>query len=491
MLSRRGARANDEGGFVLVLVALTMVVSLVFVAFAVDLGAGVSERRQDQTAADASVLAGVQAYPDGLVSAATTAMKQARVNIRQPFTDAQWKALWVGCVDASKPSDYTVSGTPLDPTDASGTTMITTGCITFNTSRTRMRVRLPNMIVKTNFAGVIGVQQLSTSAVAEAEISGTGVLPFGLLASAGSQSESCLMATANGHDTTLPCNGSADGNFGSLDSPRYGNPQFGTTTQCTGGTNSGLVTNMIKGIDHQLDEYREAGEAGEAIRTDACFVSRPNQVVTQTGKGSFLDDGLMRGTAEDGAPRLQRTPYQTRNITGVDVDDKPLWEFIPTGLVAGADTATMVPATCTRESFTGADRSKTHLAQCLADYRAGGYTTALFTADDSDPGDGTYDIELAPRFAFVPLFWENSWGTGTEYHLIKAFRAVYIQTVFFGCDGRSCQITWNPGEGGKGPLGNKETAESMTAMLLPDSTLPQSIIDAGPGGRVRAGRLIK
>jgi hypothetical protein len=490
MLSGR-RRTDDESGFVLVLVALTMVVSLVFVAFAVDLGAGVSERRQDQTAADAAVLAGVQAYPDGLVGAATTAMAQARKNIRQPFTDAQWKAMWVGCVDANKPADYTVTGTPLDLTDPSGTTTITTGCITFNTSRTRMRVRLPNMAVKTNFAGVIGVQQLSTSAVAEAEISGTGVLPFGLLASAASQSESCLKATSNGHDLTQPCNGSDDGNFGSLDSPLYGNPQFGTTTKCSGDTNGRLVTNMIKGIDHQLDEYREAGEAGEAIRNDACFVSRPNQVWTQTGIGNNLDIGLMRGTAGDGPPRLQRTPYQTRNVTGVDVDDKPLWEFIPTGLIAGADTATMVPATCTRESFVGADRSKTHLAQCLADYRAGSYTTPLFTADDTDPGDGTYDIELAPRFAFVPLFWENAWGTGTETHLIKAFRAVYIQTLFFGCNGNTCQVTWNPGEGGNGPLGNNEKVESMTAMLLPDSTLPQSIIENGPGGRLRAGRLIK
>ena len=488
MLTRR---RSDEGGFVIVFVALTLVVSLVFVAFALDIGAGVTERRQDQTGVDAAVLAGVQAYPSGLVAAATTAIGEARKNLKQTYTNAQWKAMWAGCTDNGRPADYTVMGTPLDPTDSTGTLTMTTACVTFNTSRTRMRVRLPQIAVPTSFAGIVGVKSINVSAVAEAEISGTGVLPFGLLASAASQSESCLKATSNGHDTTEPCNGPDNGNFGSLDSPLYGNPQFGTTTKCSGDTNGRLVTNMIKGIDHQLDEYQEAGEAGEAVRNDACFTSRPNQVWTQTGIGNNLDIGLMRGTAGDGLPRLRRTPYQTRNVTGVAADDKPLWEFIPNGLIAGADPATTVPATCTRESFVGADRSKTHLAQCLADYRAGGYTTPLFTSDTIDPGDGTYDIELGPRFAFVPLFWENAWGTGTETHLIKAFLPVYIQTLFFGCNGNTCALTWNPGENGNGPLGNNEKVESMTAMLLPNTTLPSSIIDAGPGGRVRAGRLIR
>jgi hypothetical protein len=58
-------RRRDERGFVVVLVALTMLVVLALTALVVDLGQGRQRRRSAQNAADAAALASVQELPDG------------------------------------------------------------------------------------------------------------------------------------------------------------------------------------------------------------------------------------------------------------------------------------------------------------------------------------------------------------------------------------------------------------------------------------------
>ena len=54
---RRVPQIQNEDGAILPIVALLIVVLLVFAAFTVDLGAAWAERRHDQSAADAAVLA--------------------------------------------------------------------------------------------------------------------------------------------------------------------------------------------------------------------------------------------------------------------------------------------------------------------------------------------------------------------------------------------------------------------------------------------------
>jgi hypothetical protein len=56
---------RDEHGFVVVLVALSLLVILVLTALVVDLGQGRQRRRSSQNAADAAALASVQELPDG------------------------------------------------------------------------------------------------------------------------------------------------------------------------------------------------------------------------------------------------------------------------------------------------------------------------------------------------------------------------------------------------------------------------------------------
>lgn len=481
MLIRAPRRTRDERGFAAVLVALTLVVSLSFVAFAVDVGAGLSERRQDQTAADAAVLAGVQLLSDGARAAADRAVEQVTVNLKQTYTAAEWKAMWGGCTDNGRPGEFAVDGVITDPTNPAGT--VTTKCISFTRGLTKMRVRIPRIPVKTSFAGVMGVNHLYASAVAEAEVDQVGILPFGLIASGATSVESCLKSGSNGHDGTAPCAGSDSGNFGWMDSPIYGDG--GSTAVCNGDEQGRLVYNTVHGIDHEMDQYREADETTETARLDQCFTHRPNQMRTETGnRPNALDEAFVRGRGAVQPGRLARWNFEHRTVSNAELDDRPLWEYLTPGLVAGP-----VPAVCVRETMTPA-WSKARMRQCLDEYVASGSTAPLFEKDAADPGDGRYDIELSKRLAFVPQFHSTDWGTGQEDHLIKSFRVVFIQTLYFGCNGNRCNDIYNPGEAG-GSLAHAASLDAVTAFVLTDSMLPASIVETGPGAKRKVGRLTR
>jgi hypothetical protein len=247
----------------------------------------------------------------------------------------------------------------------------------------------------------------------------------------------------------------------------------------------------------------------EPERLDSCNESpspgtypyRPNTLVTQTGIGSNLHEALIES---DNAPyvggnaRLRRTggltywdSGDTRTVTGkTGVDNKPLWEFIPTTL-----TTASIPAECLRSTFIGPLASKTHLNECFTAYNDGGYTATLFSLDsDGDrtsgvAGDGVYDIQLSPRFSFVPEFHATSFGSGTSPLAIKKFRAAFIQTLYFSCSG-SCDVIFNPGETGTGlPGASNKEVDSMTAMIFKDSMLPDEIIKSGPGGTLNGAKI--
>ncbi|MGH9003863.1 MAG: hypothetical protein ACRDYV_12110, partial [Acidimicrobiia bacterium] len=426
--------------------------------------------------------------------AATEAMEVARENLRADFTDTEWAALWTagdGC-PTSAPSGYTF---------ATGT-----NCIMFNNAGTRVRVRIPDQVMETVFAKVLGEDEIRASAQAEAQISYgglSGVLPFGILSGDGSGQEACLKASANGHDGTLPCAGPDSGNFGSLDAPFYGNAGWGTSAMCSGNTNNRLVANIVKGIDHGLDEYRETASSfdttatagpSEPSRNDECnetpspgfYPWRPNTLVTQTGVGSNLHEALLE---TDDAPyvggnaRLRRTSgltgwdsSDTRDVVGESgVDNKPLWEFLDPSL-----TTTTAPAECL-PSYYVSSPSKDKMKACFAAYNSGPYSEPIFTDD----------ILLSPRFSFIPEFHASSFGSGTSYLPIKRFRLAFIQTLYFSCSGgSSCDIIFNPGESGTGlPGAANKTVDSMTAMIFKDSMLPDDVVSSGPGGTLNGAKI--
>jgi hypothetical protein len=480
----RPRRGRDERGLAIVFCALAIVVVMIFVAYAVDLGALSNERRQDQTAADSGALAGV-----GLLSGGTDAAAQKVIDITYRNLDttmplADWTSLWATCSDPDRNStEYPVVSTE-------------SPCISFNSYLTRIRVRIPNVTVDASFSRAAGVDHLLSTAAAEAELifgfSG-GILPFGLPNGSGGQTEICLKSGPSSQAPNQPpCDGPATGNFGSLDIAWYGNPLMGTPTQCNGNTNGRLAGNMALGVDHPLDEWRgpdeDPPESSEVIRDDNALCpdqgARPNQIMGQTGIGANLDAGMVSATSVDGRTvpgRLTRSPFATRVVrTGTQpLDDKPLWEFIDPTLTSG------IPPSCVRSGIS----SKTQMRTCLADYAAGvGCATVpcsvpLFTADtDGDATNGVVDIQRSPRFAFVPQLWDDQWGTGSGNYAIKRFRPVFVQTTYFGCNAQRCSASHDPGEAGTGiPVATNKQLEGLTALLLLNQMFPAAVIDLGPG----------
>lgn len=169
-------RLEGERGSVIVLVALSMVVLLGFTALVVDLGNGRQKRRQVQSAADASSLAGAQefmAFPSPPTTSswdkvATTVREFAQHNADVPTAD------WGSCTD-SNIGTYTVIPSSI----AVGSCVSVDSVVT----PTRLRVKIPTRTLQTSFARVLGVNSVAVRGEAIAQISSVtapGPLPCGL-----------------------------------------------------------------------------------------------------------------------------------------------------------------------------------------------------------------------------------------------------------------------------------------------------------------------
>ncbi len=167
-------RLNGERGSIIVIVALSLVALLGFTALVVDLGNGRQKRRQVQSAADASALAGAQefmTFPTTPATAnwnsvASTVQQFALQNAGVPTAD------WASCAD-SKIGSYTV----IPSTVGVG------GCVSVDSvaTPTRLRVKIPTRTLQTTFARVLGINSVAVGGEAIAQISSApGPLPCGL-----------------------------------------------------------------------------------------------------------------------------------------------------------------------------------------------------------------------------------------------------------------------------------------------------------------------
>ena len=464
---------RDDSGVVAIIIAISMVLLCVVGAFAVDFGLAYNERRADQNTVDAGALSGAGSLPADLVAATAAVKSYVNENIDPDITDAEWTA----CTDSQHLAIVSAASQ----------------CISFSAFHGRVRVLLPTRKVHAMLASAAGFRDIPVSALAEASVIpdgfGAGVLPFGLTGSAAANGEVCLKT---GSQPNLPpCNGPADGNFGTLDFSWFGNPLTGTPTSCAGGTQTRLAGNILLGVDHALDAYNYPDstppETGDITRDDRamCLASDPlaypNQTTSQTGLGSNLDDGLVVGAtigAHTYNGRLARVPagWPTKLIrkTLPQLDNRPLWDFIDPALTSG------IPSTCRRSVVT----SKATMQTCFNDYVAGSYSTPLFTVDTmpSTPGP---DLQSSPRFAFVPELWETTWGSGgSGAYEFKRFRPVFIQTLYFKCNSGSggCSGIFDPGETYTGvPLNRNDTLEAITALQIPINALPDVVRNTMPG----------
>lgn len=451
---------SDESGAILVLLIITLVVLLGIASLCIDIGGTYAQRRAMQNASDAGALAAAQNLPD-LSGATTQAESFGNGNLPRFSLD------WPGCSD-TPPAGYTRN--PGSPASS---------CITFDTSFTKVRVRIPRQTFPTLFGRILGYANTNTSTVATAQVASvgnSGLLPFVIFSGFGN-GMACL---DTGGGSPASCQG-GNGFFGELDYMQYGNASLGTTPSCSnGGSAQRFADNTAMGADHFYTAYDPQNHP--VIVNDDCVSSGPDMVGQGTGNSQQFDQGLVSGGPfSDGYnARLQRVPtswpggWPTVSEHGYTVDNRPLWTFIDPSLQGSPS----VPATCWPSVFsavTSAAAGDLLISACINDYSAGNFTAPVFSRNDGpteQPLD-IYDIQSSPRFSYVPQVEQtgpNQSGCNSCLR-IRQFRSVFIQRVMAN---NPNQLSWEPGPWNTGDVGSHK-AESMAAWILPDNMLPAGL----------------
>ena len=429
-----------ESGLTIVFVALVLLVLMIFAAFVVDVGAVYNLRRQDQSAADSGALAAARDISNE-ASAVDAAKQYANETLGTPLDDATWNSCTVD-------------------TGALAVRATSANCISFDSARSRVRVRIPDQFHQTAFGGVVGVDQMQHSAFAIAGITRglAGVLPFGITGAAGGGGHVCLKTGPAGANVPV-CTGPTAGNFGFLSFSVHGTD--GRTRACgNGGSDALTIENMAMGADHDFSLWGPSQQphGTTAVNDEGCNLL-PNYAEGNTGNTpNNLGAGIFSGgPMSDGlGPRLRRGSFGSRTtIEGkANVDDNPLWKFIDPSM----DSVTAdVPESCERSQFvngSGAidptfpnvdEPTRTHilnlpgtgtakrqnqmlklLERCFDHYRGLTYTD-FGAVTPEPPGDGPddgcsgpcddpvfalnssgadapdlFDIQYTPRFGYVP-----------------------------------------------------------------------------------------
>jgi hypothetical protein len=476
---------RDERGAAAVLIAMSLFLLMGIAAIAIDLSVGFNERRQDQTAADVGVMAGAVDTLASNITIRDQILDFTRRNVVSEYTDAEWQALWESCEDPER-ADLNAEGFSFAPAPPPAGWATPTGdleCISFDGGGF-VRVKLPSLAFATSFGRVLGVDELETSADAIARIGsrgGGGILPFGLLSTASDGQHVCLRDASGGH-AEEPCDGPDSGNFGALESPHYGTQPDGPAQNCTGSPKKDvLAVNIAYGIDHRIALDADGNPSNEV--RDTCSEMdnglAPDTLNTFTGLSNGTQEGLATGPVPGGiiAPRLQQGANPKRSVYGHPLDDKPLWEYIDPGVTSG------IPAICQRSTFTPSPinlvdwdgdgtldehNSWEHLSACLTAYVAGGHTTQLFVES----------LDESPRFAYVPQFWEDSFGSGNSWRHILRFKATWLQATWWRKGGTT--TVFHPGEPGTFSGGGNWSLVQLSGILIPDAALPAELRGTPP-----------
>jgi Flp pilus assembly protein TadG len=159
-------RRRDDGAVAILTILLTSVVFIALCALVVDLGMARDTRRQAQNAADASALAaGNVLYINGNTADITGAVAAAQSYVDKNLGVTLSATAWAGCIDPHSLGYSTV-----------------TACISFDngTTPTAVRVKIPDRVVRTPFAGIWGVSSVPVSAVAQVGFDTGGLAKCGL-----------------------------------------------------------------------------------------------------------------------------------------------------------------------------------------------------------------------------------------------------------------------------------------------------------------------
>lgn len=513
-MRRTAVRKNrqDERGAVLAIAAVSMAMLLVFAAFAIDLGTVYLHRQDDQTAADLAVIAAAaDRFED--VQAATTAADTLNANLGTSFTVADMNT----CPSITMPSGWV--------------TYTNYNCLARDASWTKMLLQVPPQSTPTGFARLAGVNAIDHSAFAVVAVLSPnkgGVLP--VIAHANAGAYQCLKVGASNVPDDQ-CSDNNSGNFGLANFGQFGNQELGTVNDCGGDGKSRMADHLAMGLDHDVSRYLfRPHNTNVVIDTVSCGTQpAPNAVETLTGNvPNWVAAGMIdQATFSDGRPaRLRRVGgmswFDETVIDSKPVDDTPLWEFIDTNL-----SSANVPRSCWSDQFVGdggglnpdndaemsdigipsdpvvvhllnipvEDRMIKLIERCFAHYRGdlwtdnGAYNPGEPAAGCTGPCDDPifkknterefpdfYDIQLSPRFAYVPVTNADpsTWSGGTAL-TIDSISPIYLQRIYGGnCDTNGCDISFDPGHGYTSTVATDKIS-AFTAFLFPRGTLPDGL----------------
>jgi hypothetical protein len=469
-----------------VLLAGSLFMIMGFAAIAIDFGAGVNERRADQTAADTAALsAGVELIVSGSVQNAVDTVKAfTNDNLNRTVSNAQWAA----CTDA----DALAYPTDAIPGVANGSDCISFGPNAGGTAFAKIRVLLPEQTSPPFFSRVLGSTGIVTTAAAEIQLDNlfaSGAFPAGVFSGAGAGDTFCIK-TGTGASSTDSCGDPSTGDFGNFHPYFYTEVSAGNPSSlCTSGNQPAPLSRaMADGIDHFLGiSPNPTGTKRNGINCPQ-FPGPlfPDQVDSGGGSStSDITDGLIKGGSYDGSftGRLTRkiwpNPWGTATIFNRTVDNRPLWSYIDPGAISAAGTPqSCIDAASGPSQNNGSQEAQFVLAQtnlkaCLA---AGNTPDSLFV-------EALYE---SPRLTIVPRYWESvpNNSNGAVYN-IKAFVPVFIDGVWtkngpqWTCNGGVINIPGNlckhePGRVGTlhiNSAGNQKI-DSASAIVLNCDVLP-------------------
>jgi hypothetical protein len=119
----------------------------------------------------------------------------------------------------------------------------------------------------------------------------------------------------------------------------------------------------------------------------------------------------------------------------------------------------------------------TQLKKCFDDYKTGNWNGVLFGANTGTerPID-LLDIQLSPRFFYVPVFSTDPNGNKTLP--VQRFQAVFLQTVYGDCNGSGCAVTFEPGAWNTAPITGSK-AEATSVWVLQPGMVPTGVDQPG------------
>ncbi len=509
------AETKYDKGAAAVFIAFSMVMIIGSVAIAVDLGLGFNDRRVDQTSADTGVMSGAVEFVLGSSNdtVVTEILDLIRVNLRISYDEPDWRAMWRGCTDPGQ-DNFDVGGGVFVDFDGMTEPAVwgaTQALPCISTGSSYLRVRVPDQIVGTTFARVIGFNTLTTHAAAVAlfepgEDFG-GVIPFGIPGDTAA-GEICLKTSGSG-TAFPPCQGPNGGGFGEIDSEFFGD-FFGSPPFCGLPGATELAQNVALGLDHFITVWSEedandegvlegSAHPGDAtiigyqyVSYDQCRIVGGTLVHQQAGQ-TFPVNTMRAGVGCNPPPiesrlstndtlqgkksRLQQGGNPPRKIVKVRngggetiyaLDNKGLWEY----LLSGAGT-------CDGGSYGGltTDEKVERIHLCLSNY-----VPAMGVIFDAAIAD-------SPRFAWAPEYWHAVSTSGTSWQPVRGYRMVFVAGVFFNCSSMSCNAVFYPDSAESSevcdPSGpsfcHQLGLDQLSAWLLPTSAVPPDVVAGFPG----------